>query len=95
MLTRAIVRRPGSSFSDGLTSSNLGKPSLPRALEQHDAYIAALEQCGLEVTVLPADERYPILPSLKTRPFSRHGSPSLPIPVLRAATVKSASPGQR
>lgn len=59
MLTRAIVRRPGSSFSDGLTSSNLGKPSLPRALEQHDAYIAALEQCGLEVTVLPADERYP------------------------------------
>jgi len=59
MFTRAIVRRPGGSFTEGLTNANLGKPSLLRALEQHDAYIAALEQCGLDVTVLPADERYP------------------------------------
>jgi len=59
MFTRAIVRRPGGSFTEGLTSANLGKPSLSRALEQHDAYIAAFEQCGLDVTVLPADERYP------------------------------------
>lgn len=59
MFTRATVRRPGGSFTDGLTSANLGKSSLSRALEQHDAYIAALEQCGLDVTVLPADERYP------------------------------------
>ena len=59
MFTRAIVRRPGNSFINGITASNLGKPNLSRALVQHDAYIAALEQCGLEVTVLPADEGYP------------------------------------
>lgn len=59
MFTRAIVRRPGTSFVDGITTANLGKPSLSQALAQHDAYIAALEQCGLEVTVLAADERYP------------------------------------
>ncbi len=59
MFTRAIVKRPGASFVDGLTTSNLGKPSLARALVQHDAYIAALEQCGLDVTVLEADECYP------------------------------------
>ena len=59
MFTRAIVKRPGVSFIDGITTSNLGKPSLNRALAQHDAYIAELEQCGLDVTVLEADERYP------------------------------------
>lgn len=65
MFTRAIVRRPGTSFADGLTSANMGKPDLPRALAQHDAYIAALEQCGLTVTVLAADERYPDAPFIE------------------------------
>ncbi|MCP3951686.1 MAG: N(G),N(G)-dimethylarginine dimethylaminohydrolase [Desulfobacterales bacterium] len=59
MFTRAIVKRPGASFVDGITSSGLGEPSLSRALAQHDAYIAALEQCGLAVIVLAADEHYP------------------------------------
>jgi dimethylargininase len=59
MFTRAIVRRPGKSFTDGITTAGLGRPNLARALEQHDAYIAALKQCGLAVTVLPADEDYP------------------------------------
>ena len=59
MFTHAIVRRPGKSFADGITTAGLGRPNLARALEQHDAYIAALEQCGLAVTVLPADEDYP------------------------------------
>ena len=59
MFTRAIVRRPGNSFAAGITTAKMGAPSLSRALKQHDAYIAALEQCGLTITVLPADERYP------------------------------------
>ena len=59
MYTRALVRRPGTSYVNGITTANLGKPDLSRALAQHDAYIAALEQCGLAVTVLAADERYP------------------------------------
>ena len=45
---------------DGITSApELGKPDYELALSQHDAYIAALESCGVSVTVLPADERYP------------------------------------
>ena len=59
MFTRALVRRPGQSLANGITAANMGTPSLSRALKQHDAYIAALEQCGLAVTVLPADERFP------------------------------------
>jgi dimethylargininase len=57
--TRAIVRKPGTSYVNGLTTSDLGKPDLALALLQHEAYVKALEQTGLEVTVLEADERYP------------------------------------
>jgi dimethylargininase len=43
----------------GLTEANLGQPDHDLALSQHAAYIETLESCGLEVTVLPADEAYP------------------------------------
>ena len=60
MFTHAIVRRPGRSLSEGITSApELGKPIYEKALEQHDAYVAALSACGLEVTVLPALEEFP------------------------------------
>jgi dimethylargininase len=59
LYTRAIVRRPGSNFSNGITTSNLGKPDFGRALEQHAAYCEALIKCGVELTVLEADEGYP------------------------------------
>lgn len=58
MLHRAIARRPARNFADGLTSADLGAPSYARALEQHDAYCAALRDCGLDVTLLEADERF-------------------------------------
>lgn len=58
--TRAIVRRPAKTLIDGIADfADLGKPIYEVALEQHDAYIAALEACGLEVTVLPALDEYP------------------------------------
>lgn len=57
--TRAIVRSPATNFADGLTSVDLGKPDLGLALEQHAHYCAALEQCGLTLTHLPADPRFP------------------------------------
>ena len=58
--SRAIVRAPGGSYASGLTSSSrLGTPDLPRALEQHAQYCSALRECGLEVTTLPPDERFP------------------------------------
>ncbi len=59
MLTRAIVRPPSASFALGLTDADLGPPDLALALEQHARYCAALEQCGLRLSRLPADEAYP------------------------------------
>ena len=59
LYTRAIVRRPGRNFANGITTSNLGKPDFGRALEQHATYCEALIKCGVELTVLEADERYP------------------------------------
>ena len=59
MYSKAIVRRPGRNFAEGITTSNLGKPDFEKALEQHAAYCDALERCGVELTVLEADERYP------------------------------------
>lgn len=59
MFTRALVRTPGRSLVDGLTTVNLGKPEYYKALDQHAAYIAALQECGLEVGVLPPLEDFP------------------------------------
>ncbi len=58
-LTRALVRAPGQSLVSGLTTANLGAPNYALALEQHAVYCEALEACGLTVTHLPRDERYP------------------------------------
>jgi dimethylargininase len=57
--TRAIVRRPGSSIINGISSANLGKPDYNKALFQHSEYVAALSQCGLMVIELEAEEKYP------------------------------------
>jgi dimethylargininase len=59
MFRNAIVRRPGRSLSSGITSARLGKPDYERALQQHDKYIEALKSCGVQVTVLEAEEQYP------------------------------------
>ena len=59
MFTRAIVRPPCANFADGLTSVDLGKPDFELALDQHEAYCRALEDCGLSLIRLPPDERYP------------------------------------
>ncbi len=59
MFTRAIVRPPAQNFFEGLTTSGLGAPDYQRALAQHQAYCAALEQCGLALTRLEADSDYP------------------------------------
>ncbi|WP_103104741.1 dimethylarginine dimethylaminohydrolase family protein [Brevibacillus reuszeri] len=57
--SRAIVKKPAASYVNGLTTSDLGTPDFALALEQHAAYVEALKQAGLEVTVLEADERFP------------------------------------
>jgi dimethylargininase len=58
-MKRAIVRPPSTNFASGLTSVDLGSPDLNLAQAQHHAYCAALEQCGLSLTVLDPDDRFP------------------------------------
>ena len=59
VFSKAIVRPPSRTFAEGLTTAGLGAPDYHRALEQHAAYGAALEECGLELIRLEADERHP------------------------------------
>lgn len=57
--TTAIVRIPCPEMVHGITTANLGMPDFGRALEQHQQYVEALEQCGLQVKVLKSDIRFP------------------------------------
>lgn len=60
MFKNAIVRRPCCALINGITSApELGAPDYELALRQHDAYISALESCGVAVSVLPALEEFP------------------------------------
>ncbi len=57
--SQAIVRTPGRSLVSGLSGTPGAKPVYEKALEQHQAYSEALQQCGLNVTCLPCLEEYP------------------------------------
>jgi dimethylargininase len=59
MFAEAIVRGVPETLDAGITSADLGKPEHAKAVAQHLRYIQALEDCGLEVTALDADEKYP------------------------------------
>ena len=59
MFTYAITRRPGPNFDQGLTTANLGHPSYPLILEQHQDYVDTLRQLGLDVIVLEYEPDYP------------------------------------
>jgi len=56
---RAIVRQPAESVIDGLRAGDHAGPSYAGILSEHSAYVSALEQAGLAVTVLPALPRFP------------------------------------
>src|SRR5579863_2302419 len=59
LFTKAIVRAPAANFADGLTTVDLGSPDLNLVLEQHARYCQALAECGLVLTQLDADPRFP------------------------------------
>jgi dimethylargininase len=59
LFTRAIVRIPGRNFDAGLTTVSLGRPQLDKVLAQHASYCQALIECGLALTTLDADLRFP------------------------------------
>jgi dimethylargininase len=59
LFKNAIVRLPGNNFAEGLTTVDLGTPHFDKVLQQHALYCKALQQCGLAITTLPADLRFP------------------------------------
>jgi dimethylargininase len=59
VFTKAIVRTPGSNFDAGLTTADFGRPNLALARSQHRRYCEALVECGLALTRLEADVRFP------------------------------------
>lgn len=59
MFTNVIVKKPGKSYLEGLTTSDLGKPDYELLLKQHDAYVQALKKCEVTVTELEASEEFP------------------------------------
>ena len=58
MFTKAITRIPCKNLVNGLTTANLGKPDYDLAIIQHQNYIQALKDCGLDVITLESDENY-------------------------------------
>lgn len=47
MFKNVIVKNPGNSFVNGLTTSDLGKPILEKLFEQHENYVEALKNVVL------------------------------------------------
>lgn len=95
MFKQAIVRTPSPSMIHGLSSAT--QPEMPvyaKALEQHQHYINALQEAGLDVHVLPALETFPdacfiedqALLTEKVAILTRLGAPSRreEVPMLRA-----------
>ncbi|NTF44688.1 dimethylarginine dimethylaminohydrolase family protein [Rhizobium rhizogenes] len=54
-----IVRQPSRSVVNGLRADDRGNPTYDGVKAEHDAYIAAMRDAGVEVTVLPALEAFP------------------------------------
>jgi dimethylargininase len=57
--THALARYPTTNLGDGLTTQELGAPDFNLAMQQYSAYLDALRDCGLDVTVLRGDPTYP------------------------------------
>jgi dimethylargininase len=57
--TNAIVKTPATTIAKGITSVDLGRPIYDKAIQQHQNYVTALKQIGLNVTILNSDDRYP------------------------------------
>jgi dimethylargininase len=55
----AIVRAPAKSAVNGLRAGGGPDPDLDALSAEHQAYVAALEAAGLDVTALPALEDFP------------------------------------
>ncbi|MFS8113041.1 arginine deiminase family protein [Rhizobium jaguaris] len=55
----AIVREPSRSVVDGLRAGEHASPTYEGVKMEHDGYITAMREAGVEVTILPALEAFP------------------------------------
>jgi dimethylargininase len=54
-----IVRSPSRSVVNGLRAEDRGSPTYEGVKAEHDAYVEAVRDAGVKVTVLPALETLP------------------------------------
>lgn len=54
-----IVREPSRSVVDGLRADDRGNPTYDGVKAEHDTYVAAMRDAGVDVTILPALEAFP------------------------------------
>jgi dimethylargininase len=54
-----IVRSPSRSVVNGLRAEDRGSPTYEGVKAEHDAYVEAVRDAGVKVTVLPALETFP------------------------------------
>jgi dimethylargininase len=59
MFKYAITRIPAHTFSRGITTANMGKPSYQEVTRQHRAYTETLQSIGLKVIKLDPLPQYP------------------------------------
>jgi dimethylargininase len=57
--SEALVRQPGRSVVNGLSSVHRVRPDVDLFRAEHQTYISVLEKAGLKVTVLPPLEAFP------------------------------------
>lgn len=55
----AIAKKPSEAVTAGIRSGGGQDPNPELFARQHDTYVRTLEDCGLAVTVLPADPQFP------------------------------------
>ena len=61
--TIAFVRSPGPSFNEAISSNLKNQPiDIKRACLQHESYISALKEIGLDVISLPSADEFPDAP---------------------------------
>jgi dimethylargininase len=56
---RALVRQPGKSVVNGLSTQPGPRPLFAAIASEHEGYLEALRACGLSVETLPPLENYP------------------------------------
>jgi len=59
LFDNAIVRTPCHGIVDGLRAVDLGSPDFVKVLAEHAAYVAALQDAGVQVEILPPLDAYP------------------------------------